>query len=96
MTNTKDATTRTLSDTAPSNAEDVEIEFLQHLARTIARAEKLNNDVEELWRKRHLSSKSLKRRFWKFMKKLHDWPCSLSHPSSVSKMLRLDVSASAC
>ena len=51
MTNTKDATTRTLSDTAPSNAEDVEIEFLQHLARTIARAEKLNNDVEELWRK---------------------------------------------
>lgn len=51
---------KNMSDTSPSREESIEIEELQHLARTIARAESLNNDVEVLLRKTPRNFKKFK------------------------------------
>jgi hypothetical protein len=42
---------RTMSETGPSNDESISIDELQYLARTIARAENLNRQVEVLIRR---------------------------------------------
>lgn len=46
-----DTSIRTMSDTGPSRDESICIDDLQYLARTIARAQKLNEEVEGLIRR---------------------------------------------
>ena len=47
---------RTILDTSPTNDESISIDELQYLARTISRAQKLNQEVESLIRRTSPSS----------------------------------------